>query len=61
MTERCETCKFWQGRNESWAPCKRFPPTVPIQQIGLSYTLVSGLVCREDWCGEYKPKESADG
>lgn len=50
--QRCETCRFWDGKTGDTGQCLRFPP----QLIGNEKEAfpLTGKCC---WCGEWQEKE----
>lgn len=66
--QRCELCRYWDRFHGSSAVglCHRYPPTlvteIDCNEDGGSYS-VSPIQVRptleaDDWCGEFKEKES---
>jgi hypothetical protein len=52
---RCDKCKWWvQGLSKLIGECRRMPPSF-IDHI--PDARVWPFTKREDWCGEYVPKE----
>ncbi len=69
MEEKCETCRFFMrcgSTDEYHGPggyCRRYPPSVMMEggewaDPGAWYC--GPAVTLEDWCGEWKPLDTAD-
>lgn len=62
MSERCETCRFWQLTGQAYSSqvpshgtCRRRSPSVTSVSGGWPYSSST------DWCGEHEPKETDNG
>jgi hypothetical protein len=59
---RCENCRLFQreaGNSSRYGVCHRNPPVfLRFDDYG-DPVMGQPVVSQEDWCGEFKPKESA--
>ena len=53
---RCDTCRFWDGRGYM-GRC-RFLPPVRVSRPFDAWEWPE--TTKDDWCGQYAPKEQAD-
>lgn len=52
MSERCETCRYWEHDDEQ---CRRRSPTIKYEDDGSPYRTWP-FAHYFDWCGEHKPR-----
>jgi len=55
----CKTCRFFIEHENDVGECRRFPPTVVMQQNHETRT-VFPRVYENYWCGEHDSKPDAD-
>lgn len=57
----CETCLFWVrepvGTKSPYGICKRYPPSRTWNEEAFEMETCQPYTDKEDWCGEWKPKE----
>ena len=57
MTDKCIECKFWlHRRTTNVGECRRYAP-----RKGGAGVFDWPVTRREDWCGEFQPRDDADG
>lgn len=63
MNEKCGNCKFFHDLRDEWSrdigECRRSPPVVHVSDVSGNDTAFPA-VTSDEWCGEWKPRESQD-
>lgn len=64
MPNKCEDCRFWKvwNKKEGYGACRRNPPMDTLDSIPGMNRLepVWPDTNFDNWCGEFKPKESEE-
>jgi len=60
MERKCKNCEYWEllSDDDDCVPlgiCHRFPPSINSDKDDKAY---SPMPDEDEWCGEFKPKES---